>query len=332
MNRLFDALFENMGNVTKVCIRYIHSLGIKSWIFGAIIIVICIISFFGYRELRLFLSKRDEIIILVEKNTDIYNASTTKSKTLLLEIRSLLDFSGIEQNKILENITALEAKLPELRALIESIDLDSKQLIFGSFSDANNIYILYNEGLAVKQATIDLLTKFVQYEACVIKNTIQQYTNIASFSVNLNQFADPKSAKTLQEKAQIVDEAQKKIQENITLTEGISSCFTENYLQYLSQSVRADITKDIELYQKYNSATQSISQGLSKNNGQQLKDGSAALLALKDQNPLFFSSEGYKNAIQNPKKIIQEQAAILEKQEKKITDSIKNIKLKYRID
>jgi uncharacterized protein YifN (PemK superfamily) len=308
-------------------------LNIKILIFATILIVLVVVGFFGYTQARNFLSKRDKLVLVLDKNTDVYNATTGPSKELLLSLKSLLDFSNADDTKIQENISLLEKKLPSFKDLSDSIEKSTSDLDKGETGDTQVLYTTFNEGLATKKATIDILGNFINYEICLVKNASTQYKNISDFSDNLTKFSQSDENVPAKDKANFVGIANQKINENIALTNKISECFQDDkYARFLTNEMKQDLSKDIELYNQYTSATKAISDGLIKGDSQALQNGTNILLTLKDKNPIFYNSDGFKKAIQEPKKLLQDQATILETQEQKIKNQTNSLKSKYFLD
>lgn len=307
-------------------------INIKLVTLVSIVIVLSIVVYLGYVEVRKFINKRNDAVAILNKNTDIYNNSTEPAKELLVNLKNLLDFNNLDDAKVQANIDKLDLEIPKINTLSLDIDKSSQNLEKGSYNDSQDIYTLFNESLAIKKATLDILDGFVKYEVCLVKNSSTQYQNITQFSDQLTKFSNVDEKLTPQEKAAIVDIANKKINDNILLTKSISGCFKDTYTKFLSVEMKEDLTKDIELYTKYAEATKSISEGLVKNDSQLLQSGTTQLLELKDKNPIFFNSENFKKATQEPKQLLQDQAIILESQEKKIKNQIQILKSKYLLD
>jgi hypothetical protein len=295
-------------------------------------VLLVIVAFFGWNWFSDFRVKRGQVADIITRNTEVYNSTTDKSKVLLGELKDLLDFGKVSDEKIVDNLNQLEKKIPEIDKISAEIEDNKKELVKGDNSDTDKLYLRYKEGLAVKQATIVNLSEFVKYQICVVRNTSTQYSNINTFSADLNKFADPaNTSATTQEKAALVDSSNAKINENIQLSKEISGCFTDKYLKYLTTGMKQDISKDIDLYNKYGEATKNISDGLKRTDSTLLQTGTSQLLGLKDQNPIFFNSDGFKKAVQDPKKLLQSQAEILESQENKIKDEVNNLKGIYKL-
>ncbi|MBC7472025.1 MAG: hypothetical protein H7196_02040 [candidate division SR1 bacterium] len=297
-----------------------------------IIIILSVAGYFGYVEVKKFINKRNEVVTTLNKNTDLYNSSTEPAKELLISFKNLLDFNNLDDTKVQVNIGKLDLEIPKINTLSLDIDKSSQNLEKGIYSDSQNIYTLFNESLTTKKATLDLVGDFVKYEVCLVKNSSSQYQNISQFSDQLTKFSNLDEKLTPQERAAIVDTANKKINDNILLTKSISDCFNDKYSKFLLPAMKDDLTKDNDLYTRYADATKSISEGLVKNNGQLIQNGSTQLLELKDKNPVFFNSENFKKAVQEPKKMLQDQAIVLENQEKKIKNQVQTLKSKYLLD
>ncbi len=294
------------------------------------IIIVIFITSAGVFYLRGYLDKRETVVAIVNKNTDIYNNSTVKSKELLINVKDLLDFTSIEQTEVKTNIEKLDTQISGINKLIVEINEDSKKLEKDNNSELLELYTTYQEGLATKKATLELLGGYVSHQVCIIKNSTQQYENITSFSENLNTFAD--NSKSSEDKLNSIQIANTKIQENTDLMTKISDCFKDQYSKYFTSPLQAAIQKDVELYKKYTETTNLLVVGLTNNDSIKLQDGTTQLLQLKDQNPALFSSEEFLKAINEPKKQIQEQATILENQEKKLTNNLEKIKQLYQIN
>jgi hypothetical protein len=305
---------------------------IKIIAFVAIIITLLVIAFLGYGEIKKFINKRNDVVTTLNQNTAIYNSSTETSKELLINIKNLLDINDLEETKIQANISKLDIEIPKISELSGSIEKSSKNLIKGEQVDSQNAYTLFSEGLATKKATMDILNSFVKYEACLIKNSSNQYLNINEFSQQLAKFSSADDKVSSQDKAGIVELANKKINDNIALTNSISGCFEDKYGKFLTNEMKEDLAKDVALYSQYADATKALSEGLSKNSSTLLQTGTTQLLELKDKNPIFFSTENFKKAVQEPKKLLQDQATILENQEKKIKNQTQLLKSKYLLD
>jgi hypothetical protein len=305
---------------------------IKTIAFVVIIIILSIIAFFGYGEIKNFINKRNDLVAILNKNTEIYNRSTEPSKEVLINLKNLLDLNDLDETKVRENINKIEQEIPKIKYLSENIEKSEKNLEKGSMVDSQSVFTLFSEGLATKKATIDTLDSFVKYEVCLVKNSSNQFSNISEFSQQLTKFSTADEKISSQDKANMVDIANKKINDNILLTNTLKACFEDKYDKFLSADMKDDITKDIALYTKYADSTRSISEGLLKNSSQLLQSGTTQLLELKDKNPVFFSSESFKKAVQEPKKLLQDQATILENQEKKIKNQTQLLKSKYLLD
>jgi hypothetical protein len=297
-----------------------------------IILILGVLSFLGYTEIKKFINKRNEIVSTLNKNTEIYNSTTEPSKELLINIKNLLDFTDLSEANILINIGKLELEIPKINNLSTSINNSTQNLDQGSFTDTKSIYTLFNEGLITKKATMDVLSGFIKYEVCLVKNSSTQYTNINDFSDQISKFSSADDKALTTDKANLVNLANKKITDNIALTNAVSDCFVDKYSNFLTGDMKEDIVKDVALYTQYSEATKSISEGLSKNNSPLLQSGTTQLLDLKDKNPVFFNSENFKKATQEPKKLLQDQATILESQEKKIKNQTQTLKSKYLLD
>ena len=306
----------------------------KYLIYGIIaIIVLSLVVVFLYRYVKDFSSKRVGIARVLDKNTSVYNSTTDDSKQMLVSLKSLLDFTNLDDTKVQENISQLDKKIPEIKQISANIAKSSLDLEKGDNADSSSLFTTFNEGLATKQATIDVLGNFVTYEVCLVKNASTQYANIAAFSDNLTKFSQSATTVSPQDKSTFVDAANKKISDNIELSKSIEGCFqNDSFSKYLTPDMKQDIAKDIELYNQYVSATKGISEGLLKSNSQLLQESTGQLLALKDKNPVFYTSEGFKKSIQDPKKLLQDQAVILENQEKRIKNDTVTIKSKYFLD
>jgi hypothetical protein len=303
----------------------------RNLIYLAIIISILIVSIFGFFRIRSYLDRRSIVLDIINTNIDVYNRSTEKSRTLLIDIKNQLDFSGSDQEQINKKLTELQAQLSKIDSLVNEIDEDMKKIKKGD-GDLANLDTVYNEGLATKQATLKLLSGFVKHEVCIIQNSLKQSTNVDQFSKNINTFASAGTNITAEEKRNLMSQANIGIKENAKLTSEIQSCFSDSYSRLNTSEMKTAIEKDIILYDKYAAATTLIVDGLGINDSVKLQDGTNQLLQLKDQNPTLFTSEPFKKALNDPKKLIQDQALILEKQENKIKDKLAGIKDKYQID
>jgi hypothetical protein len=302
----------------------------KNILYSVIILVIICVSILGFFRIRGYLDRRGVIVETINKNTEIYNFSTEKSREILLNLRDFLDFSNSEPAKVDENIKNLNSELPKIQELSKSIDKDLKELETKD-RDAQELVTAYSEGLASKQATLNLLNEFVSYEVCIVENSSKQFQNVTAFSQTLGTFSSNPQA-TIEEKRKNIADSILKINENIELLPKIENCFVGNYRKYFTEDVKKLVKTDQDLYQKYSTSIKLIDEGLGNNDSSKLQEGTNQLLQLKDQNPTFFSSEAFRKALEDPKKLIQEQALILEKQEKKIQEKLDNLKGKYQID
>jgi hypothetical protein len=305
---------------------------IKKLALLSMLVVVVVAGYFVYIEVRKFINKRNNVVLILNKNTDIYNSSTEPAKELLTNLKSLLDLNNMDDEKVQLNITKLDQEIPKISILSQEISKSARTLEKDSLSDSQFIYTLFNESLAIKKATLDIVDSFVKYEVCLVKNSLTQYQNIKQFSDQITKFSNADEKITLQEKAAMVEVANKKIGDNIQLANTVSTCFDNQYTKFLSLEMKEDLAKDADLYGKYAEATKSISEGLFKNNSQLLQSGTSQLLELKDKNPAFFNSESFKRAMREPKKTLQDQAIILENQEKKVKDQIQSLKSKYLLD
>jgi type II secretory pathway pseudopilin PulG len=303
----------------------------RNLIYLAIILSILLVSIFGFFRIRTYLDRRSVVLEIINTNIDVYNSSTEKSRTLLIDIKNQLDFSGSDQDQTNKKLNQLQDQLPKIDSLVNEIDGDTKKIKKGD-NDLANLHTVYNEGLATKQATLKLLSRFIKYEVCIIQNSSKQSTNVDQFSKNINTFATSDAKITVEEKRNLMSQANTGIQENSKLTGEIQSCFADSYSRFNSPEMKTAIEKDVVLYNKYTEATSLIVDGLSTTDSVKLQNGTAQLLQLKDQNPTLFTSEPFKKALNDPKKLIQDQALILEKQENKIKDQLASIKDKYQID
>jgi hypothetical protein len=304
----------------------------KTIVFVSILITLIVIGFFGYKEIRKFIAKRDSLVALLNKNTEIYNNSTEPSKELLLNLKNLLDFSNPDEKKLAENLTGLELEIPKISIIATSIETSAQALEKGSNTDEQGVYTLFNESLATKKATLDVLDGFVKYEFCLVKNSSKQYKNITDFTELLTTFSNSDEKVTTVDKANLVANANKKITENIELMNTIPDCFKDQYTKYLTEDMKKSLAVDIDLYNKYSEATRNLNEGLLKANTGLLQSGTTLLVDLKDKNPSFFTSENFKKAIQEPKKFLQDQAIILENQEKKIKNQTLSLKSKFFLE
>jgi hypothetical protein len=303
----------------------------RNLIYLVIIFSILLISVFGFFRIRMYLDRRSVVLEIINKNIDVYNNSTEKSRSILVDIKNQLDFSSSDQEQTTKKLNQLKDQLPKIDALVKEIDDDALKIKKGD-GDLSNLHTVYSEGLATKQATLKLLSGFVKYEMCIIQNSSKQSANVDQFSKNINTFATPDTKITVEEKRNLMAQANTGIKENSKLTNEISTCFSDTYSKFNSSEMKAVVEKDVTLYDKYAGATTLIVDGLSANDSVKLQDGTNQLLGLKDQNPTLFTSEPFKKAINEPKKLIQDQALILEKQETKIKDQLALIKDKYQID
>jgi hypothetical protein len=303
----------------------------RNLIYFAIIFAILLVSIFGFFRIRTYLDRRSVVLDIINTNIDVYNSSTEKSRTLLVDIKNQLDFSGIDAEQTKNKLDQLKEQLPKIDSLVDEIDEDIKK-VKTSDGDIANIHTIYIEGLATKQATLKLLSGFVKYEVCIIQNSSKQSANVDQFSKNINTFATADTKITVEEKRNLMSQANAGITENAKLTSEIPSCFSDSYSRFNTPEMKAAVEKDVALYGKYSSATTLIVDGLSATDSVKLQDGTNQLLQLKDQNPTLFTSEPFKKALNDPKKLIQDQALILEKQENKIKDQLAVIKDKYQID
>jgi hypothetical protein len=303
----------------------------RNLIYIAIIISILFVSVFGFFRIRMYLDRRSGVLEIINKNIDVYNSSTEKSRTILVDIKNQLDFSNSDQEQTSKKLDQLKEQLPKIDSLVNEIDEDTKK-IKKSDGDISNLHTIYSEGLATKQATLRLLSGFVKYEVCIIQNSSKQSFNVDQFSKNINTFATADTKLTVEEQRNLMEQANTSIKENATLTNEIQSCFIDSYSRFNTSEMKVIIEKDVALYGKYVIATTLIVDGLKTTDSAKLQDGTNQLLQLKDQNPTLFSSDPFKKALNDPKKLIQDQALILEKQENKIKDQLAVIKDKYQID
>ena len=305
----------------KVKISLLVLIGVAILIVGAI--------FAGRFFYKGWIDERETIANYINDNTEIYNETTRESQEIVLSINDLVRFDQDDSSQISANIAKIKEKLATITEAKASINSDIETFEQNRSEETEEVDQKFIDSSYTKLATLEGVENFLNYQVCLIDSSNKQSASLKQFKLNIEGFTNSDDSVTLENKLQFVTEAQNTINQNIEINNNLPNCFKDRYSRFLTNKIRADLQTDTILYENYSKFLSELSQGLTESDSPKVQSATEGLVDLSNQNPVFFASDSFKEAVQKSSEEIKDQAESLETQEKILTETINNLKTTY---
>ena len=288
-------------------------------------------GYFGYRYYRDWSAKRAGVTEYINANVQEYNRTSGPSREIVEELNVLVEFDPEDQEDTAQRIASIRTKIEEITTLSEEIDASREAIQPGKYEETQELASSFRNTLSTKRFTLESLSGFLSYQVCLIENATGQASNLEDFTTEITNFSEAEGV-SFEEKNRFIQAANTEIKANLQLLSDLPECFAGGYERFYNADLRAVAERDRTLYTNYSTSLDTLEQGLTANNTEQVLRATNELVALSEQDVTLFASDEIKAAITEPTGDIQAQADILEREETSLQNKLNALKGRYFLE